>query len=95
MKLFRAEFGICNSKHGHQSECYCRRVESVDYPEIAASLITAKAAIAGMVPNLRLTRNSCERNRLVIRPTTAGGLVSFSPLGDPCFVAPSEAGALR
>jgi tryptophan halogenase len=37
---------------GISPSVYCRRVESVDYAEIAASLITAKAAIAGMVAHL-------------------------------------------
>jgi tryptophan halogenase len=37
---------------GISPSVYCRRVESMDYAEIEASLITAKAAIAGMVAHL-------------------------------------------
>jgi tryptophan halogenase len=37
---------------GISPSVYCRRVESMDYAEIAAALNTAKAAIAGMVAHL-------------------------------------------
>jgi tryptophan halogenase len=37
---------------GISPSAYCRRVENVEYEEIAAALITAKTAIAGMVARL-------------------------------------------
>jgi tryptophan halogenase len=37
---------------GIRPSVYCRRVESMEYAEIAAALTTAKAAIAGMVAHL-------------------------------------------
>ena len=37
---------------GISPSVYCPRVENLDYAEIAASLTTAKAAIAGMVAHL-------------------------------------------
>jgi tryptophan halogenase len=37
---------------GISPSAYCRRVENMDYAEIAATLSTAKAAIAGMVAHL-------------------------------------------
>jgi tryptophan halogenase len=37
---------------GIRPSVYCRRVENIDYAEIAATMTTAKAAIAGMVAHL-------------------------------------------
>jgi len=51
------------------SVVYCRRVESVDYAEIAASLITAKAANCRHGGPLADSRGiPASANRLVIRP---------------------------
>ncbi len=52
-ELFRGSSWQCVFEGmGIRPSVYSRRVESMDYAEIAASLITARAAIAGMVAHL-------------------------------------------